>query len=229
MFRRDQHSRPGHLIISRCESQSSIQLIPYDQAYDSGFEDMQRRVPDTSKLRSRTGWSPHRRLGEILDEMIAEAARRTGHASGPGDLVIVPAATPGRGRPGFHPGRAADRGHAAGRDPAPPARPAPRGRASPSRHSLPRGRGDRRRHGGRVRVSRAAGDTQTLAIVGTAAIVCALGLADDLRPLNPAPRMIVECCVRPSSWPWACTRISSPARGWAGAVDDAAPWPGSSC
>ena len=33
------------LIISRCESRSSIQLIPYDQAYDSGFEDMERRVP----------------------------------------------------------------------------------------------------------------------------------------------------------------------------------------
>ena len=63
------------LIISRCESQSSIQLIPYDEAYDSGFEDMQRRVPDTTKLRLRTGWSPHRHLGEILDEMVAEAAR----------------------------------------------------------------------------------------------------------------------------------------------------------
>ena len=63
------------LIISRCGSQSSIRLIPYDEAYDSGFEDMQRRVPDTAKLRSRTGWSPHRSLDGILDEMIAEAAR----------------------------------------------------------------------------------------------------------------------------------------------------------
>lgn len=62
------------LIISRCGSQSVIRLIPYDQAYDSGFEDMERRVPDTTKLRSRTGWSPHRGLDEILAEMIAEAA-----------------------------------------------------------------------------------------------------------------------------------------------------------
>jgi UDP-glucose 4-epimerase len=61
------------LIISRCRSQSSIRLIPYDQAYESGFEDMERRVPDTGKLRSRTGWSPHRSLDEILAEMIAEA------------------------------------------------------------------------------------------------------------------------------------------------------------
>jgi UDP-GlcNAc:undecaprenyl-phosphate GlcNAc-1-phosphate transferase len=38
-----------------------------------------------------------------------------------------------------------------------------------------------------------ARDVQTLAIVGTSAIVCAVGLADDLRPLSPAPRVIAEC------------------------------------
>ena len=38
-----------------------------------------------------------------------------------------------------------------------------------------------------------AGDAQTLAIVGTAVIVSALGLTDDLRPLSPAPRVMVEC------------------------------------
>jgi UDP-glucose 4-epimerase len=65
----------ARLIISRCGSKSSIRLIPYDEAYDSGFEDMQRRVPDTAKLRSRTGWSPNRSLDGILDEMITEAAR----------------------------------------------------------------------------------------------------------------------------------------------------------
>jgi UDP-glucose 4-epimerase len=69
------------LIISRCGSRSPIQLIPYDQAYESGFEDMERRVPDTTKLRSRTGWSPHRSLGGILDEMIAEAA---------GEIAVAP-------------------------------------------------------------------------------------------------------------------------------------------
>jgi UDP-glucose 4-epimerase len=62
------------LIISRCQSKSPIQLIPYDQAYESGFEDMERRVPDTTKLRSLTGWSPHRSLSDILAEMMAEAA-----------------------------------------------------------------------------------------------------------------------------------------------------------
>ena len=58
-----------------------MQLIPYDQAYDSGFEDMERRVPDTTKLRSRTGWFPQRSLSEILNEMIVEAA---------GELAVLP-------------------------------------------------------------------------------------------------------------------------------------------
>jgi UDP-glucose 4-epimerase len=66
------------LIISRCQSRSKIQLIPYDQAYESGFEDMERRVPDTTKLRSYTGWSPCRSLDEILREMIAEASGELG-------------------------------------------------------------------------------------------------------------------------------------------------------
>jgi nucleoside-diphosphate-sugar epimerase len=62
------------LIISRCGSGSPIQLVPYEQAYESGFEDMERRVPDTTKLRSCTGWSPRHSLDDILREMIAEAA-----------------------------------------------------------------------------------------------------------------------------------------------------------
>jgi UDP-GlcNAc:undecaprenyl-phosphate GlcNAc-1-phosphate transferase len=46
---------------------------------------------------------------------------------------------------------------------------------------------------GAFAIASPAGGTQTLAIVGTAAIVCALGLTDDLRPLNPALRVVVEC------------------------------------
>ena len=46
---------------------------------------------------------------------------------------------------------------------------------------------------GAFAITAPAGDVQMLAIVGTAIIVCALGLTDDLRPLNPAPRVIVEC------------------------------------
>ena len=47
-------------------SSSPIQLVPYDQAYEAGFEDMPRRVPDITKLRELIGYEP--KVG--LDEMI---------------------------------------------------------------------------------------------------------------------------------------------------------------
>jgi UDP-glucose 4-epimerase len=52
---------------------SPIVLVPYEEAYESGFEDMRRRVPDTTKIHSLTGWQPTRDLSAILDEVIAEA------------------------------------------------------------------------------------------------------------------------------------------------------------
>jgi UDP-glucose 4-epimerase len=63
----------GKKIIDMTGSSSSIEMIPYDQAYEVGFEDMQRRVPDTTKLRSLTGWAPSRTLDDILRDSIAEA------------------------------------------------------------------------------------------------------------------------------------------------------------
>ena len=55
----------------RTKSRSAIVLVPYDQAYEEGFEDMYRRVPDTSKLRALTGYEPRVHLDEILDNVIA--------------------------------------------------------------------------------------------------------------------------------------------------------------
>ncbi|HUG82089.1 MAG TPA: NAD-dependent epimerase/dehydratase family protein [Bryobacterales bacterium] len=57
-------------------SASRITRIPYDQAYSPGFEDMQRRVPDTSRIQGLLGWAPRRRLDEILAGVI-EAHRGT--------------------------------------------------------------------------------------------------------------------------------------------------------
>lgn len=54
-------------------STSTVELIPYEQAYEAGFEDMSRRVPDTRKIAALTGWLPRRTLDEILEEAIAEA------------------------------------------------------------------------------------------------------------------------------------------------------------
>ncbi|MCO6008533.1 GDP-mannose 4,6-dehydratase [Actinoallomurus purpureus] len=62
-------------IIARAGSGSRIQLIPYDQAYESGFEDMQRKVPDTTKLRLLTGWMPRRPLDDVLSDAIEHAKR----------------------------------------------------------------------------------------------------------------------------------------------------------
>lgn len=51
-------------------STSEIVLVPYEQAYAPGFEDMQRRVPDTSRVYSLLQWRPHRTLTEILESVI---------------------------------------------------------------------------------------------------------------------------------------------------------------
>ncbi len=56
---------------ARAASKSEITLVPYEKAYEEGFEDMQRRVPDLSKLRALTGYEPQVPLDEILDRVIA--------------------------------------------------------------------------------------------------------------------------------------------------------------
>jgi UDP-glucose 4-epimerase len=51
-------------------SSSEIVQIPYDEAYEAGFEDMQRRIPDTSKIRQYIGWQPTKSLEQILTDVI---------------------------------------------------------------------------------------------------------------------------------------------------------------
>jgi UDP-glucose 4-epimerase len=60
-------------IIEVAGSPSAIVVVPYDEAYEQGFEDMARRVPDTQKLAALTAWAPSRTLDDILHETIAEA------------------------------------------------------------------------------------------------------------------------------------------------------------
>jgi UDP-glucose 4-epimerase len=55
----------------RTRSGSEITLLPYDQAYEEGFEDMQRRVPDLGKIRGLIGYEPKVHLDEILDHVAA--------------------------------------------------------------------------------------------------------------------------------------------------------------
>lgn len=57
------------------ESDSETVLIPYDEAYEPGFEDMMRRVPDTTKIHAHIGWSPSHTLDEIIRDVIEHHVR----------------------------------------------------------------------------------------------------------------------------------------------------------
>ena len=59
-------------VIAQTNSKSELQYIPYKEAYGAGFEDMQRRVPDLTKIKNLTGWQPKRDLTQIISD-IAEA------------------------------------------------------------------------------------------------------------------------------------------------------------
>ena len=59
-------------IIERTKSTSAITYTAYDDAYPAGYEDMQRRVPDTTKIKSAIGWSPEHALDSIIDDVAAE-------------------------------------------------------------------------------------------------------------------------------------------------------------
>jgi UDP-glucose 4-epimerase len=52
-------------------SESEVHVIPYDKAYEEGFEDMPRRYPDISKIGAAIGWAPTRSLDEILGDVIS--------------------------------------------------------------------------------------------------------------------------------------------------------------
>jgi UDP-glucose 4-epimerase len=51
-------------------SQSAIKLVPYDEAYESGFEDMPRRLPDLTKVQKLIGYKPVHTLDDILGQVI---------------------------------------------------------------------------------------------------------------------------------------------------------------
>ena len=57
-------------------STSEIVTIPYDQAYESGFEDMPRRVPDLTKIRALIGYEPRVQLDEIIAHVLTDFRAR---------------------------------------------------------------------------------------------------------------------------------------------------------
>lgn len=65
----------ANLVIEAAGSSSSVQLIPYEEAYEEGFEDMRRRVPDISKIHRAIGWRPQRDLTQIIGQLVEEARK----------------------------------------------------------------------------------------------------------------------------------------------------------
>lgn len=63
-------------VCARAGSNSEIRRIPYNEAYAPGFEDMRRRVPDTSKLYDAIQWKPRNDLTKILDDVIEHESAR---------------------------------------------------------------------------------------------------------------------------------------------------------
>jgi UDP-glucose 4-epimerase len=58
-------------VIEVTGSYSTIEKIAYEKAYPEGFEDMQRRVPDISKIKQVLGWSPEINLDQIIKDIAA--------------------------------------------------------------------------------------------------------------------------------------------------------------
>lgn len=61
----------AHKIRERAGSASEIVFIPYDTAYEEGFEDMPRRVPDLRKISALVGYAPQVGLDDIIDRVLA--------------------------------------------------------------------------------------------------------------------------------------------------------------
>ena len=55
----------------RVGSASEIVVVPYDEAYGAGFEDMERRQPDIDKIRGLLGWEPEKSMDQIIDDVVA--------------------------------------------------------------------------------------------------------------------------------------------------------------
>ncbi|MBN2305472.1 MAG: GDP-mannose 4,6-dehydratase [Anaerolineae bacterium] len=64
-------SELAHRVKERIQSPSDVVSVPYEKAYEVGFEDMRRRVPDIAKIKAAVGWQPTTPLDETIDQIIA--------------------------------------------------------------------------------------------------------------------------------------------------------------
>jgi UDP-glucose 4-epimerase len=68
-------------VVALTGSSSAIVTIPYDQAYEAGFEDMRRRVPSIAKISALIGYAPTLNLDQILEQVIAHEQTRLGEGA----------------------------------------------------------------------------------------------------------------------------------------------------
>ena len=68
-------------VIERCESDSTVTFVAYEDAYGEGFEELGRRKPDITAITETTGWAPSRDVDEAIDDVIAYE-RSTGSRAG---------------------------------------------------------------------------------------------------------------------------------------------------
>src|SRR5207302_7649510 len=66
----------AHRVKQRTASSSTVEFIPYDKAYEPGFEDMMRRVPCVDKLHAITGFRPQTPLDEIIDRVASHLTEK---------------------------------------------------------------------------------------------------------------------------------------------------------
>lgn len=63
-------------VAERVGSDSELVFVPYDEAYEYGFEDMERRVPDTGRVHALLGWESKRTLEAIIDDVASDVQSR---------------------------------------------------------------------------------------------------------------------------------------------------------
>jgi UDP-glucose 4-epimerase len=66
-------------VIEHAGSQSRVSLVSYEDAYGDGFEELGRRKPDTTKLRTLTGWAPTRTIDDAIDDVVLYEQSRAAH------------------------------------------------------------------------------------------------------------------------------------------------------
>jgi nucleoside-diphosphate-sugar epimerase len=73
----------AELVVEITGSSSSMRMVPYEQAYEPGFEDMERRLPDIGKIGLFTGWRAQRTIEQIVGDVIRYQLEETVEAQAP--------------------------------------------------------------------------------------------------------------------------------------------------